>query len=189
LDWGQGLFLGFAVFGVVLLAAFAAFLALVGFVVVALSQLGNVQFGPHPTRQELSVAATTSTIPSQGCASFATVERAADAAQHVLFETHHATWRRRMTDVLVVLDATVRNAEQYADGPMHAHLDAVRTTVEVNAWELAHDPQSDVFSGALNGYNDLEIADALLGATCDGVLAPEISIPNALRPTPTTTPR
>lgn len=174
---------GFAAAGAILVTGFVVL------IVIALIAFHPFDFGPgSPTPAELAEAATTSSIPATGCRSFRVVEHYADVTQQVLFTNESAPgWNAQMDLALAVLDAKTREAERYAQGPMRTHLAEMRRAIAHSRRQIASGDAQTVFGDALDGYTNLETADALLGRTCGGRLSPELS-PGAAPTSVTSTP-
>jgi hypothetical protein len=58
---------------------------------------------------------------------------------------------------------------------MRVHLDAMRAAIAHSRSQLARSPAPDVLVDAMTGYTNLEVADALLGSSCGGRLAPALA--------------
>lgn len=189
------LFGAFAVTAVIFVAA--ALVALNAIVI----DLGRGRVDGRPTPEEYAVAATTLPPPPDACRSFRAVMRTGEATARANFDLatgneNFAAYRSRLERRFEAFDAALRDAIASSVQPMRGHIVATRRALRDARAELASARSLDdsldggrqgyaPWTAASTGYDELWIADALLGRTCRGILVPSSNAAfDALAPAP-----
>jgi hypothetical protein len=177
-----------------ILGAFVAVFAVI--MAVSLRGFGNFEIGPRATDEELAAAATTVPLSPGDCAVLGRLPATSRAVAEGNFDTALAqrdfeSYRTRLVLLLTAFDADLRAAVSVAQGPMRDHIAKTRTPVQGGLRDLETARQAsdyEAFLFAMNGWNELSIAEELLGSTCGGVLVADAGAAlSHLTPTTSTT--